>query len=170
MTSDEFVKIMAVLELNYNQPPSVQKIDFYFSYLGQYEYDIMQRAVDELIMTNKYPTFPTIGSIMEVYNAIKYAVELSAGEAWGKVTDAVRRFSFYDITNAMESFDDLTRAAVRAIGWDEICHSTLPGAVRRDFLKVYEQLQKRKHDNDLRCDLARKMLEQANIKEIGDGK
>lgn len=161
MTPDEFITIMAMLEINYNQHPGEQKIDFYFAYLGNYDYVIMKKAVDELILTNKYPNFPTIGAIKEAYNSVLYKDELSAAESYSVVIKAVKNYGSHGGEKACAGFDYLTKKTVESIGWETICLSTLPSAIRSDYLKCYEQFKKRKHDDDLRSDIAKKLCETA---------
>ena len=69
-----------------------------------------------------------------------YAEAADWGEAWGAVLDAIRRHGLYGQRQALESLDELTRRAVQAVGWRELCLSENISVERANFRSIYQDL------------------------------
>ena len=145
MTKEEFGKVISVLRSAY---PSVQSftakesLDVWYMLLGDLDYQAASSATLKYIANNKFP--PTIADIRQL------ATEATAGEipdwgnGWSQVEYAFSHYGQYQSAEAMESFDDITRAVVERLGFINLCVSENKEVDRANFRMIYEQLAKRK--------------------------
>jgi hypothetical protein len=108
-------------------------------------WDVMRAALKS--HTGNFP--PTIGQVYATLDRMKGADELTDGEAWGVVTEAVRRFGRYSPGQAREYLrskgGERLVAAVRSLGWPDICawRGEDEAANRAHFWRVYSGLRAR---------------------------
>ncbi len=138
MTRAETLKLMAVLTAAYpNRELPQETVELYCQFLADLPYPETEAAVKRHIMTNQW--FPTIAEIR------KAVVELtcdapSAGEAWQEVWQALSR---YGQAGYFGWSHPLVRAAVQALGYENLYFSENPAADRARFMEIYEDLRNR---------------------------
>lgn len=145
MTSKEFEKLALTIKAAY--PNSQVMADVYamkvwYRMLGDLDYKIAENAIAEHISMSPFP--PSISDIRT-----KYAERLNKipdwGEAWGKVNKAIQRYGSYREAEAMESLDDITREAVKRIGFRDLCTADQENLEtnRAQFRDIYKAVAKR---------------------------
>jgi hypothetical protein len=70
------------------------------------------------------------------------------GNGWEQVENAIRYYGTYRASEALESFDEVTREVVKRLGFNNLCLSENVQADRANFRMIYEQLAQRKATND----------------------
>ncbi len=100
-------------------------------------------ALKRLIATCKFP--PTIAEVRESISAVTYEALPDAGAAWGEVNRAISNYGYYRESEALASMGEITREAVRGMGWKQLCMSEIKNemADRAHFLRIYEAIAKR---------------------------
>lgn len=96
-------------------------------------------AVKRLIATNKWP--PSIADVREA--AVKNARQgqLTAGQAWGKITAAIRRYGWYQADEAKEALGQDLWGMVRQIGgWTHLCECDNIDVVGGQFERRYNAM------------------------------
>ncbi len=153
MVKSEVSKILTIIASVYpkfyipeDEEKATYKVDIWYSFLKDLDYNVAQLAVQKLVMTNKFP--PSIAEIREIAAKIASGESASAGEAWGEVESAIHRYGScrYDATRleeAMNSLSETTRRVVKWMNWTEICDSENLGVVRGQFMKIYDTESKR---------------------------
>jgi hypothetical protein len=177
MTKLETGMVVAMLMQQYSVEVTETLVNLWYSALGSCEYDAVQRAAVEVLMsyTGTFP--PTIGMVATALRKQneKSESELSEGEAYRIVLDAIRRFGRYNQASAMYEIrrkSSLVERAVETMGWSEICswRSEDEAANRAHFWRVLA---------GLRQSTDRRMLSQTSfpsaaisaevLKRIGNG-
>jgi hypothetical protein len=115
--------------------------------LSDTHYDVAVMAVKKFMSESTYP--PTIADIRKNISAINNPVMLDPMDSWGSVKKAIRQYGMYRVEEAMNSFDPLTRKAVEAIGFKELCLSDNEMADRAHFVKTIERYQERQKNEYL---------------------
>jgi hypothetical protein len=106
-------------------------------------WEVMRTALKS--HTGNFP--PTIGQVYATLDRMQGADDLTDGEAWGVVNEAVRRFGRYSPGQAREYLrtkgGERLVAAVRALGWPDVCawKAEDEAANRAHFWKVYGGLR-----------------------------
>lgn len=112
--------------------------------LGDIPYEVAEKALMSVLAKAKY--FPTVAEIREAAAEIINPQLPSAMDAWGEVTQAVKRYGYYRQEEALNSLSPLTRRVVQNIGWHEICLCEQPDIIRGQFRMAYEQYAKRERE------------------------
>jgi hypothetical protein len=94
-------------------------------------------ALKRLIATGKFP--PSIAEVRENLAAVMYDAIPDAGDAWREVNQAIHMYGYYREAEALASMREHTRAAVKSMGWKQLCTAELDNdmADRAHFLKIY---------------------------------
>lgn len=138
MKRNEAIKLIAVLEAAYPRDPVTDaRQELYAQMLGDLDAADAVAAVKRVIARCKW--FPTIAEIREEYARAALQAP-TADEAWELVLREVRRIGSY---HAPTFADERVAAAVRSIGWQNICASTRPGFERAAFVRAYGGLVER---------------------------
>lgn len=124
--------------------PDDASLKMWFALLHDIPYNIASIAVQKYMLTNKFP--PTPAEIRELACQVQVGDLPQWGDAWRKVRKAVQTFGGYRQKEALETFDELTRAVVLRIGWADICRSENIGVERANFRMIYEQLANRAYN------------------------
>ena len=145
MTPEEFDKIRGGLKAAFpwaNIMPDNYSIRLWFEKLKEYPYKIVNIAVNELISTCKQP--PSIAEIREKCTEYMTGKELkTADEAWLTVHAAITKYGVDGALEAMKNFDDVTKQAVKSIGYRELCTSESMEVTRAHFLRFYESIKRK---------------------------
>ena len=145
MTSDEFEFIRAAIKSAWPSKqimPGKFEINLWFKALQDLDYQICQMALMELITQSEFP--PSIAELRKKYAEYTTAPVKTSGEAWEEVRLMVRKYGYYRYDEALEAMDDLTRQAVKGVGFRDICLSTNIAVERAHFLRLYDALVERK--------------------------
>lgn len=127
--------------------PDDVAIKLWYKLLQDIPYDVLNLAVQQYAMTNKFP--PTVADLRELSTAIIQGETKDWGSGWEDVLMAIRRFGFYRESEALASMDEITRQAVKRLGWRELCMSETPMNDRANFRMIYEEIAERKKSNSV---------------------
>lgn len=139
-SKEVFQKGMGLLQATF--PDKALDLDVYWELLGDIDDGVFLLAIKDLCSTTReiYPNTNMIALIREKGMSRN---KLTAGEAWAVVLGEVSRTGSYGYPR----FDDpIVAKAVDCIGWRTICLSTMIGVERSHFIKVYDQLKERDHN------------------------
>lgn len=143
MTFSEFSKIAIFIKTAYPNStilPDDASMIFWHKMLKDLDFMLCENAVLEHINTSVFP--PSIAEIRE--QCTKRMINIPDwGEAWGEIELAIRRYGYPRESEALDSLSELTREAVRRLGWQNICMSENVVADRAHFSKIYDSLAKR---------------------------
>lgn len=146
MNKKEFAVFAAALRTYYpkeNVLPNDKAMDLWFKELCDIPQQVADASLRKWVATNKWS--PTIADIRETAISIQFGDVLDWGEAWEHVYTSCQRYGRNRASEVMESFDDITREAVKQIGgFTYICGSENIAADRARFEKVYNSIVKRK--------------------------
>ena len=142
MTKAEFGTFTAALKTYYPREkdllPNDAAMQLWYKQLHDIPFPVAEAALDKWVALNKYS--PSIAEFREVSATVVHAEAADWGEAWGAVLDAIRRHGLYGQRQAMESLDELTRRAVQAVGWRELCLSDNVSVERANFRSIYKDM------------------------------
>lgn len=143
MNKQEFANIAVAIKAAYpnsNAIPDSAAMNLWYRMLQDLDYKLVENAVLEHISTNKFP--PSIADIREK-SSERLSPDVSDwGTAWGQVMTAIRKYGYYQETEALASMDELTRKVVQRFGYQNLCMSDNIVADRAHFSKVYEGMLK----------------------------
>ena len=144
MTLAEFTTFAALLRTFYPKEqllPTPEAVKAWHRMLEDIDINVLNAALQKWVATEKWP--PTVA---EMRTACIEATEGKLpgwGEAWMEVSEAVRRYGWCRPNEALDSLSPATRRAAQWIGWQQICESENPEAIRAQFRQVYEISQTR---------------------------
>lgn len=148
MNKQEFALFASALRTYYPREkilPNPQAMELWFSQLQDIPYKVAEVTLNKWVATNKWS--PSIADIREQAAGLSQGEAKDWGEAWRDVLNAVHCYGSYQQLEAMESLDELTRQAVKRVGYMSICMSENIATERANFRMVYEQLlQRQKQD------------------------
>ena len=116
--------------------PNEEAMSLWYTALRDLPYPVLSAALLRWVSTEKWP--PTVAELRAMTAEIASGELPDWGEAWCEVTRAVRRFGWSRPQEALPSLSPLAQAAVRRIGWAQICASENPDTLRAQFRQVYE--------------------------------
>lgn len=150
MDITEFGKIAAALKTYYpkeqNLLPTQEAVILWHKQLKDIPYEVCAAAVQKWTATQKWS--PSIAELREIATSIVSEEIPDWGDAWERVMKAVTRYGTWGTKEAMASFDDITREAVKRIGFYNLCMSENITADRANFRTIYTSLVERKKQND----------------------
>ena len=151
MTREETIGILALLKANYSgtfknmtKEEAEGKINLWAMMLSDVSKEDLLLVVQKIIATNKF--FPTIAEIREGLGELRQERIPDAGAAWGEVVSGIRRYGYSREQEAMESFSETTRLAVKRMGWQSLCQSEDHMADRAHFLRIYQAIENRQKE------------------------
>ena len=145
LTTEEFNKIRAGMKSAWpsaNIMPDEFTIKLWYGMLKDIPYNVCSSAIMELMSVEKFA--PSIAQIREKCLEYTDIPMKDVSEAWSDVMSAVHRYGYYSVPEAMDSLDELTRQAVKGIGFKTICMSENIMVERAHFMRIYETLKARK--------------------------
>ena len=147
MTMQETSVLLGILKTAYPRfytditPETLgETVELWHAMLSDVTLELARPALFRLIATSKFP--PSIAEMRKSVADIKYEALPDAGEAWGEVNRAIRKYGYYQQEKALESMSETTRMIVRRMGWRDLCTSQNDMADRAHFLKIYEAMCK----------------------------
>ena len=147
MTKDEFRVLAKGLKAVYTQPnflPDAEAIQIWYELLKDLDYATANVAIQKHMVSSKYP--PTIADIREQATEVSYGQAPLWSDGWEQVLRAMRLYGSYRLQEALDSMDDLTRKAVKRLGFKELCISENIAVDRANFRMVFEQLANREYE------------------------
>lgn len=145
MDKKEFAQFAMALKTYYpkeNLLPNNQAMELWYRQLQDIHYTVAEAALNQWVATSKWS--PTIADIREAAASVKNGEIPDWGEGWEQVLMAVRKYGTYNVQEAMESFDPITRQCVERLDFYNICTSKNISTDRANFRMIYEQLAERK--------------------------
>ena len=153
MNMAETLKLLTIIGSAYRnfevpQTEEDMKLHTWHKMLKDLGFNLAQASVQKHIAENKYP--PSISEIREQAVEVENYEEgrLTAGEAWGKVIQAVRDYGYYREQEALDSLPEKAAKTAEALGWQSICDAKEEGVARGQFLKIYKQIAERDRQDD----------------------
>lgn len=159
MNLSEWGKIAKAIKHYYPREavlPDAEAMSLWYDALKDIDYAVMSTGLKKWVMTNRFS--PQIADLREMAVETKEGVTGGWDQAWGSVRTAIRRYGYYQPEEALESLDDLTRDAVNAIGFRELCISENPMADRAHFQRIYENLARRQKEDRQISERVRTMI------------
>lgn len=144
MNTAEFATFAAALQTyfpRYNLLPNRQAMDLWYMELRDIPAEAIMAALRKWISTEKWP--PSIAEIRELCSEVQEGKLPDWGESWAEVAHAIRRFGWARPEEALASMSPTTQAAVKRIGWMELCQSENPETIRAQYRQIYEIVSKR---------------------------
>lgn len=139
MTDIEFEQVTLTIKTAYPNAhvfPDKYAMKLWFQMLGDLEYNQVANAVAEHIVNSTFP--PSIAEIRQ--RCVKPRIDIPDwAEAWEKVQKAIRYYGAYRDDEAIASLDEVTRAAVRRMGYKSLCFAELRNSEtdRAQFREIY---------------------------------
>lgn len=144
MNKQEFALFASALRTYYPREkilPNEQAMQLWFNQLQDIPYKVAEVTLNKWVATNKWS--PSIADIREQAAGLTQGTAKDWGEAWREVLNAVHIYGSYQQREAMQSLDELTRQAVKRVGYMTICMSENIATERANFRMIYEQLEQR---------------------------
>ena len=141
MTKDEFKILCKGMKAVYTQStflPDADAFKVWYSLLQDLDYTIAQAAIQKYMLINEFP--PTIADIRKNAVLVRTGDKKTWSEGWEEVMKAIRNFGSYREEEALESMSEITRKAVKKLGFRNICLSENITADRANFRTIYEQM------------------------------
>ena len=168
MTKTEFGIFAAALKTYYPREkdllPNDAAMKLWYKQLQDIPFPLLEAALDRWVTTNaeKGKYSPSIAEIRELSASIASGEIEGWGEAWEKVLDAVKKHGLYGQKQAMDSLDEITKKAVRGVGFRDICTSENISIERANFRTIYQELaQKEKERRQMSAELKSKIEAQS---------
>lgn len=128
--------------------PNQQAMELWYRELCDIPYTVAEAGLRKWVATNKWS--PSIADIREMTSTVTNGELPDWGEGWEQVLMAIRKYGSYRTTEAMETFDAVTRQCVERLGFRNICLSENINQDRANFRMIYEQLaERKKRDNQI---------------------
>ena len=150
MTKEEFAVLVSAMRTFYgkeNLLPNNQAMQLWYAQLQDIPYKVAEAALNKWVATNRWS--PTIADLRELAADVAVGEAPDWGDAWHNVMRAVSKYGYNRQSEAMDFLDDVTREAVRRVGWYDICMSENVGVERANFRDIYNTLQERKQKERL---------------------
>ena len=144
VSKQEFATLVLAMQAMYGDEfiGTEEAMDVWFALLHDLDYQILSKALQKYMLTKKFK--PTVAELREIYADLICPVISNWSEGWEKVSKAIGHYGMYRTEEAMESFDEVTRDAVKRLGFQNICLSENIVADRARFAEIYQAIQWRK--------------------------
>lgn len=114
----------------------------YANGLSDLDAETARAAVSALVLTEQW--IPTIAAIRAKAAELTQGRARTGAEAWGDVSDAMRRYGSHRAPGVDFQFaDPLVAQVVKRFGWRDLCASDVPGVDRAQFERAYNELAER---------------------------
>lgn len=144
MNKDEFKKFFRYISsVTTDTNPSPERTQVYWDALNDLHFDVAMLSAKKVIATLENPFLPMPAVFRGVAAQITGQNIPAAPDAYAEVLRAIRNFGSYRQEEGLASLSPLTRKAVEAIGWKELCLCEEPDVIRGQFRMAYEALEKR---------------------------
>ena len=170
MTAKQFEKISKGITTAFpwaNLFPNAEAVEIWYRKLGDIPYDVMAAVVNRWIETNTQP--PTIAALRQEADIVVNGLPPTWADGWEQVQKAIGRYGYMQREAALASMDEVTAETVRRIGWQQICESENPDALRANFRMVHETLSRRMQESRMISAGTQKKLDEVRaVPQIAD--
>lgn len=150
MTPDNFSVFVATLQTVFpwaSLIPNEAAMDIWFRKLEDIPDHVANAVLSKWLDTHSAP--PSIAEIRAEAASLTNGPLPTWSDGWAQVQKAVGRYGYLRREEALASMDELTRATVKNLGWQQICESENIDNIRANFRMAYEALAKRKQEDRL---------------------
>lgn len=143
MTKKEFAVIVKKIKAAYSSCKLFEdefSLNLWYSHLKDIGYADCEKSLTKHIQTSEFP--PTIAELRRNPDSDC----MTWAEAWRCVRSAITEYGSYRANEAVASLPETVAAAVRCIGFKEICISTNPEALCAQFRNTYITLANRNRE------------------------
>ena len=168
MDKKEFAILSSALRTYYpkeNLLPNSQAMELWFRQLQDIPYAVAETALNKWVATNKWS--PSIADIRGMAVSVTQGEKMQWSDGWEKVQAAIRYHGYYGENEAMASFDEVTRQAVKRLGFKDLCMSENTMQDRANFRMVFEQIAEQKQEKDMLPYSLNQMIEDIQKRGIG---
>lgn len=171
MDISEWGKIAKAIKAYYPREavlPNEEAVLLWYDALSDLDYNVVMVALKKWAMTQKFS--PQISDLRSISASVANERIPDWDEAWADVTKAISYYGYYRQDEALEMMDELTLKAVKTLGYRELCMSENPMADRAQFQRVYENLAKRKREDEQISPTIRAMIDRLQEQSLLDDK
>lgn len=155
MNREETVKLFLMIKGNYpyyyrdiDDVTAKMTIGMWHSALNDTPATVVFSVAQKYMLQNSLP--PTISKLREMVVKVQNPEALmTSEEAWEKVILAVKRYGYYQQSEAFATLSEPIRRAVKAIGWAQICKSENIGIERSNFMKMFNVMDEQNREEAL---------------------
>lgn len=178
MTKKEFMVLVSALKTYYpreNVLPTKESLALWYDALSDLDIETATAALKLHVQRDKFP--PAVSDIrmcaVEIVEAVK-GENLTWAEAWSDVCDRVAKYGVYREKEALDEMDERTKAAIRVVGWRNLCMSEDLYVERANFRMAFEALAEKKKTEKLielaiPDGLVQKLAEKFKLKALEGG-
>lgn len=148
MTIEEFGYFAAGLRTFYpkeNMLPTTEAVRMWYDMLKDLDAGALTTALKKWVQTEKWP--PSIADLRSMCSEVEAGKLPDWGEGWAEVVKAVHRYGWSRPQEALNSLPPLAKRAATLIGWEQICISENPEALRAQFRQLFESSAKREQED-----------------------
>lgn len=160
MERKEFALLAETLSTAYKKEnilSDIDTIELWYTMLKDLPYDLTAKAVQKWITTEKWS--PSIAEIREAVTSMTMTIP-DWSEAWENVIRMIHKHGTWNVEEAMNGMDELTRKCVKRLGFVNICNSENIGVERANFRQIYEAEAQRAMTNAQLPERLRALTEQ----------
>lgn len=146
MTFNEFKILAKGMKAVYTQSwflPDADALNIWYKLLEDLDYAVANVAIQKYMLTNRKE--PTVADIRELAASVTVGDKPLWSDGWEEVLRAISIYGSYRESEALQSMTEMTRKAVKRLGFRNICMSENIAADRANFRMVFEQLADRDH-------------------------
>ena len=151
MTREDTIKVLSILKTAYprfyanmSKTDAENTINLWHLMFSAEDVELVKLALYKLISVDEFP--PDIASVRKALTETQIGYVPDAGEAWGSVIEAIRKYGFTREREALETMNPMARIAVKRMGWLNLCMSEDSMADRAHFLKIYSAIEKQESE------------------------
>ena len=122
--------------------PNEQAMELWYNQLQDIPYNVATATLNKWVATEKWS--PSIADIRQLATEVVSGTVNEWSDGWEQVETAIKRYGMYNEAEALESMDEITRQAVKRLGFKNLCLSESQMTDRANFRMIYEQVAERK--------------------------
>lgn len=141
LKTSDIAKILAPVWVQYPRRENwKEQVRLWHQVFKKVPYRALESAV--VLALAHSPFEPKVSDIRDMLVEMQ-GKRLEPMQAFGLLLKAVSRFGYYQEERAMEALPSNVAQTAKAMGWQEICLSQNPEALRAHFTKAFDGIQRR---------------------------
>jgi len=138
--------------------PSDDKVALWRELFDDVPFEVAKLALKKLMLTNTFP--PSVAELRQAVMDITTpeSERITAAEAWGMVSHAIRDYGSYREREGLESLPPVVRKTAEYIGWRELCLSEEGEILRAQFMRMFQQVSERRREEVLLPPAVRELI------------